>query len=85
MAESVHDLSDADIHRRLADARQELFTLRLARTSGKLTSPAKIADMRRAVARLLTELRARELAGSDAAAPAAAPARAAAGRRGGRR
>jgi large subunit ribosomal protein L29 len=86
MAESVHDLSDAEIHKRLADARQELFMLRLQRTSGKLTSPAKIAGTRRAVARLLTELRTRELAGSDAGAPAApAPVHAAAGRRGGRR
>jgi len=83
MAESVHGLSEADIQKRLADARQELFTLRLARTSGKLTSPAKIADTRRAVARLLTELRARGVAAPEGL-PQAGPARPA-GRRGGRR
>jgi large subunit ribosomal protein L29 len=83
MAESVHDLSEADIQKRLADARQELFTLRLARTSGKLTHPAKIADTRRAVARLLTELRARGIAAPHGLPPAG-PARPA-GRRGGRR
>jgi large subunit ribosomal protein L29 len=77
MAETVHDLSEADIQKRLADARQELFVLRLQRTSGKLTSPAKIADTRRTVARLLTELRAR---GHRAAA-----ADGGVGRRGGRR
>jgi large subunit ribosomal protein L29 len=75
MAESVHDLSEADIQKRLADARQELFTLRLQRTSGKLTSPAKIADTRRTVARLLTELRTRGVAAEAASV----------GRRGGRR
>jgi large subunit ribosomal protein L29 len=83
MAEAMHDLSDADIHKRLADARQELFMLRLQRSSGKLTSPAKIAGTRRTVARLLTELRARELVGSGVE-PAPAPAQPAP-RRGGRR
>ena len=74
MAESVRDLNEAEIQKRLADARQELFTLRLQRTSGKLLNPAKIADTRRAVARLLTELRARDLA-EAAPAPVAAPSR----------
>jgi large subunit ribosomal protein L29 len=72
MAESVHDLSEADIQKRLADARQDLFMLRLQRTSGKLSNPAKIAQMRRSVARLLTELRARGVAAAEPA-PAAAP------------
>ena len=68
MAESVRELSEAEMQKRLADARQELFMLRLQRTSGKLLQPAKIAETRRAVARLLTELRARDLA--EGAAPA---------------
>jgi large subunit ribosomal protein L29 len=72
MAESVRDLSEAEIQKRLADARQELFTMRLQRTSGKLLHPAKIAETRRTVARLLTELRARALTES---APAAAGGR----------
>ena len=83
MAESVHDLSEADIQKRLGDARQELFTLRLARTSGKLTNPAKSADTRRVVARLLTELRARGIA-APVGLPQAGPVRPV-GRRGGRR
>jgi large subunit ribosomal protein L29 len=66
MAESVRELSEAEIHKRLADARQELFTMRLQRSSGKLQNAAKIAATRRAAARLLTELRARELAGEAA-------------------
>ncbi len=56
---SVHDLSEADIQKRLAESRQELFTLRLQRASGKLINPARVTLMRRAVARLLTELRQR--------------------------
>jgi large subunit ribosomal protein L29 len=67
MAESMRDLGETDLQKRLADARQELFTLRLQRTSGKLLNPAKIVEMRRTVARVLTELRARDLI--EAAAP----------------
>ncbi|HEV2359374.1 MAG TPA: 50S ribosomal protein L29 [bacterium] len=61
MAESMRDLTEAELNKRLADARQELFTLRLQRASGKLLQPARIAGTRRTVARLLTELRARAL------------------------
>ncbi|HET7263033.1 MAG TPA: 50S ribosomal protein L29 [bacterium] len=72
--EAVRDLSEPEIQKRLADARQELFTLRLQRTSGKLLNPAKILQTRRTVARLLTELRARELSESRDGAGRRAPA-----------
>jgi large subunit ribosomal protein L29 len=58
---SVRDLSDAEMQKRLQEARQELFTLRLQRASGKLTNPARVVLMRRTVARLLTALRERAL------------------------
>jgi large subunit ribosomal protein L29 len=58
----LHDLADADLEKRIADARQELFTLRLQRAAGKLTNPARVVLVRRAVARLLTELGARRQA-----------------------
>jgi len=53
---SVRDLSDAEIQKRLNEARQELFTLRLQRASGKLGNPARVVLVRRTVARLLTAL-----------------------------
>ncbi len=56
--QSVRDLTDAEIQKRLQEARQELFTLRLQRASGKLTNPARVALVRRTVAQLLTALRA---------------------------
>ncbi len=56
---SVRDLSDAEIHKRLGESRQELFSLRLQRASGKLVTPARVTLMRRTVARLLTALRER--------------------------
>ncbi len=61
---SVHDLSDAEIQKRLAESRQELFTLRLQRASGKLVNPARVTLMRRTVARLLTALRMRPAGGA---------------------
>jgi large subunit ribosomal protein L29 len=57
----LHDATDAELDKRLADARQELFSLRLQQASGKLTNPARVSIVRRAVARLLTEARARAL------------------------
>jgi large subunit ribosomal protein L29 len=62
---SVRDLSDADIRKRLAESRQELFSLRLQRASGKLTNPARVVLMRRTTARLLTALRERAAGGGE--------------------
>ena len=58
MKASVRDLTETEIQKRLQEARQELFTLRLQRASGKLTNPARVVLTRRTVARLLTALRA---------------------------
>jgi large subunit ribosomal protein L29 len=66
MTPSLADLTEAEIEKQLGDARQQLFTLRLQRASGKLESPARMAEVRRTVARLLTELRGRGLAGRRA-------------------
>jgi large subunit ribosomal protein L29 len=58
----VRDLTEPEMQKRLTEARQELFTLRLRRASGKLVNPARVALMRRTVARLLTALHERSLA-----------------------
>ncbi len=59
---SFRDLTDAEIQKRLGESRQELFSLRLQRASGKLVMPARVTLMRRTVARLLTALRERAAA-----------------------
>jgi large subunit ribosomal protein L29 len=58
----VRDLTELEMQKRLAETRQELFSLRLRRASGKLTNPARVALMRRTAARLLTALHERSLA-----------------------
>ncbi len=65
-AAPLSELTEAEIAKQLQDARQQLFTLRLQRASGKLESPARVSQVRRTVARLLTTLRERELAGGRA-------------------
>ena len=58
-AEDLRELGAPELNKRLQDARQELFNLRLQRASGKLLNPARVVLLRRSVARLLTVLRER--------------------------
>jgi large subunit ribosomal protein L29 len=58
-AEDLRELGAPELNKRLQDARQELFNLRLQRASGKLLNPARVVLLRRGVARLLTVLRER--------------------------
>ncbi len=58
-ADELRDLGLPDLHKRLEEAREELFNLRLQRASGKLLNPARVVLVRRTVARLLTVLRER--------------------------
>jgi large subunit ribosomal protein L29 len=55
----LRELSEGELGKRLQDARQELFNLRLQRASGKLLNPARVATVRRSVAQLLTVMRER--------------------------
>ena len=60
-ASELRELSEAELGKRLQDARQELFNLRLQRASGKLLNPARVVTARRSVAQLLTVMRERSL------------------------
>jgi large subunit ribosomal protein L29 len=62
-ASPLRDLTVAELQKQLQDARQELFTLRLQRASGKLQNPARVSLVRRTAARLLTALRERAAVG----------------------
>ena len=64
----VRDLDDETLMTRLADARQELFNLRFQKATGQLTNTSRIAQVKREVARCLTEARAREIAAAEALA-----------------
>ena len=68
------DLGDTDLIERLSEAKEELFNLRFQFATGQLDNPARLTQVRRDIARLLTELRAREIAAAEAE-PAAAEER----------
>ena len=64
-AKSLTDLGDTDLIERLSESKEELFNLRFQFATGQLDNPARIKDVRRHIARLLTELRAREIAAAE--------------------
>ncbi|MBU4556462.1 MAG: 50S ribosomal protein L29 [Actinobacteria bacterium] len=68
-ATEVRELTDIEIVQKIADGRTELFNLRFRLATGQLDNPAQINAVKKNIARLHTELRARELrAARDAAA-----------------
>ena len=74
---TAHDLAMLDgdeLSPRLGESRRELFNLRFQLATGQLDNPARIGQVRREVARMLTVLRAREILEAEGAyvAPTAA-------------
>jgi large subunit ribosomal protein L29 len=64
----VRDLDDDALVARLEEAREELFNLRFQNATGQLTNTSRITDVKREIARCLTEARAREIAAAEALA-----------------
>jgi large subunit ribosomal protein L29 len=65
----IKELEDSDLLQKLKDTRAELFNLRFQLATGQLDNTGRIAIVKKDIARLQTELRARELAAQrDAAA-----------------
>ncbi len=62
----IRELGDADLVQHIDDARQELFNLRFSHVTGQLDNSTRLKATRREVARLMTELRAREISAAEA-------------------
>jgi large subunit ribosomal protein L29 len=71
-AAALRELDDASLLRALADSKQELFNLRFQHVTGQLDNTARLGVLRRDVARIMTELRSREIEAAEAQASAAA-------------
>jgi large subunit ribosomal protein L29 len=68
-ADEIRDFADTELVQKLKDTRAELFNLRFQLATGQLDNTGRIAVVKKDIARLHTELRARELrAQRDAAA-----------------
>lgn len=65
--ESMRELGDAELVDRLADEKDRLFKLRFQLATGQLDNSARIKQTKQDIARLLTELRAREIVAAEAA------------------
>lgn len=60
--QEIKDLADSEIAEKLKERRKELFNLRFQLATGQLDNPHRITVVKRDIARLHTELRAREIA-----------------------
>jgi len=61
-ATEIKDLAETEIAEKLKERRTELFNLRFQLATGQLDNPGRIAVVKKDIARLHTELRAREIA-----------------------
>jgi len=68
--DSYRDHDDPGLLKALADSKEELFNLRFQNATGQLDNVARLRQVRKDVARINTELRAREIAAAEALAAA---------------
>lgn len=57
----IRDLSVAELEQKLVALKDELFNLRFRSVTGQLDNPMRIGEVRKAIARIKTVLREREL------------------------
>ena len=66
-SKTLADLGDTDLLETLADRKEELFNLRFQFATGQLENSARMKQVKKEIARVHTELRAREIAAAEAA------------------
>nr|WP_314639233.1 50S ribosomal protein L29 [uncultured Olsenella sp.] len=64
----IHELSDEELAQKLEDGRAELFNLRFQMATSQLDNTARVTTVKRDIARVQTEIRARQIAAENAAA-----------------
>tara|TARA_B100000424_G_C22657952_1_gene362192 strand:+ start:157 stop:375 length:219 start_codon:yes stop_codon:yes gene_type:complete len=66
VAKDLKDVNDGDLIEALNDSKEELFNLRFQLVTGQLDNYSRIKEVKKEVARAMTELRAREIAAAEA-------------------
>ena len=64
--QDIRELSDAELAQKLEDGRAELFNLRFQMAPSQLDNTARVTAVKRDIARIQTEMRAREIAAAKA-------------------
>ena len=59
----VHEMTDEELKLKLASLKKELFNLRFSHATGQLSNPMVMVTCKRDIARVLTVMRQREIAG----------------------
>ena len=80
-AAEISEYDTEELERQLGETRRELFNLRFQLATGQLDNYSRISQVRKDVARMLTELRNREIAEAEGLALDQLPAHLAAARR----
>ena len=62
-AKELRAMTPADLNKKLADLKAELFALRFQHATNQLENPIRIADVRRDIARVKTVIRENEIKG----------------------
>ena len=70
-AKALAELGDTDLLEKLSDAKEELFNLRFQFATGQLENSARLKQVKKEIARVHTELRAREIADAESLEDAA--------------
>ena len=58
----IRELSDEELNKKLEDGRAELFNLRFQMATSQLDNTARVTTVKRDIARVQTEMRARQIA-----------------------
>ncbi|MCZ0755250.1 50S ribosomal protein L29 [Anoxybacillus sp. J5B_2022] len=61
-AKEIRDLTTAEIEQKIKSLKEELFNLRFQLATGQLENTARIREVRKAIARMKTVIREREIA-----------------------
>ena len=62
----IRELSDEELTKKLEDGRAELFNLRFQMATSQLDNTARVKTVKRDIARVQTEMRARQIAAEAA-------------------
>ncbi len=60
-AKEIRELTDQEMEKQLEDSRRELLNLRIQQANGSIENPARLPQVRKDIARILTETRMRKI------------------------